>query len=156
MKALSLTQPWATLIAIGAKRIETRSWSTSFRGPIAIHASKSMPLDCREFAYADPAGRVLNDAGILLGGDCRDLPKGAIVAVARLTGTARTEDIIQWSQGLLRHEIDFGDYSPGRFGFVLADVVRLEQPIPAKGALGFWDVPPTILAQIEASCGLRT
>jgi hypothetical protein len=151
MKALSLTQPWATLIAIGAKRIETRSWSTSYRGPIAIHAAKGMPRDCREFAYADPAGQVLNDAGILLGGDCRDLPRGALVALATLTGIARTEDIIAWSQGLLRHEIDFGDYSPGRFGWVLADVVALQAPIPCKGALGLWDVPPQILEHIEST-----
>ena len=40
MKALTLTQPWATLIAVGAKRIETRSWGTSYRGRIAIHAAK--------------------------------------------------------------------------------------------------------------------
>jgi len=150
MKALSLTQPWATLIAIGAKRIETRSWSTRYRGPIAIHASKSMPLGCRAFAYADPAGRVLNDAGILLGGDCRDLPKGAIVAVATLTGIERTETILGMSQGLLRHEIEFGDYSRGRFGWVLSDVVPLLKPVPATGALGLWDVPPQILEQVES------
>lgn len=40
MKALSLTQPWASLVAVGAKRIETRSWRTSYRGPLAIHAAK--------------------------------------------------------------------------------------------------------------------
>ena len=40
MKALTLTQPWATLVAMGAKRIETRSWTTNYRGPLAIHAGK--------------------------------------------------------------------------------------------------------------------
>jgi activating signal cointegrator 1 len=39
MKALSFTQPWATLVAIGAKKIETRSWDTRYRGPLAIHSS---------------------------------------------------------------------------------------------------------------------
>lgn len=39
MKALTIWQPWATAIAIGAKRIETRSWETHYRGPIAIHAA---------------------------------------------------------------------------------------------------------------------
>jgi hypothetical protein len=43
MKALTLTQPWATLVAIGAKTIETRSWPTSYRGPLAIHAAKGYP-----------------------------------------------------------------------------------------------------------------
>ena len=42
MKVLTLTQPWATLVAIGAKHIETRSWATSYRGPLAIHAGKGL------------------------------------------------------------------------------------------------------------------
>ena len=53
MKALTLTQPWATLVAIGAKRIETRSWRTSYRGPLAIHAAKGFPKWAREFAQDD-------------------------------------------------------------------------------------------------------
>jgi len=40
MKALSLWQPWASAIALGSKRIETRGWATSYRGPLAIHAAK--------------------------------------------------------------------------------------------------------------------
>lgn len=43
MKVLTLWQPWADLIAIGAKTIETRGWSTNHRGPIAIHAAKRKP-----------------------------------------------------------------------------------------------------------------
>lgn len=38
MKALTIRQPWASLIAHGVKTIETRSWSTEYRGPLAIHA----------------------------------------------------------------------------------------------------------------------
>lgn len=41
MNALTLMQPWATLVAIGAKRIETRSWATRYRGPSAIHAART-------------------------------------------------------------------------------------------------------------------
>lgn len=40
MKVISLLQPWATLAVIGQKKIETRSWSTKYRGPLLIHASK--------------------------------------------------------------------------------------------------------------------
>lgn len=40
MKAITLWQPWASLLAIGAKQHETRSWKTSYRGPVAIHAAK--------------------------------------------------------------------------------------------------------------------
>lgn len=164
MKALSLTQPWATLIAIGAKRIETRSWSTPFRERIAIHASKGFPRDCRELCREEPFRSALERGGIPFDAsapahwyhvpsyrlrEIKDMPLGAIVALATITGVARTENIIAMSQGLLRHEIDFGDYSPGRFGWVLADVVRLPKPIPAKGALGLWSVTPEILEQIE-------
>lgn len=39
MRAVTVHQPWATLIAIGAKTIETRSWATRYRGPLAIHAA---------------------------------------------------------------------------------------------------------------------
>jgi hypothetical protein len=52
MKALSLWQPWATLVSIGAKRIETRSWPTKYRGPLAIHAGltrrRELDLLCLE------------------------------------------------------------------------------------------------------------
>lgn len=43
MRALTLHQPWATLVAIGAKRVETRSWATTYRGPVAIHAGRHRP-----------------------------------------------------------------------------------------------------------------
>lgn len=44
MKAITIRQPWAGLIAVGEKVYETRSWPTKYRGPIAIHAGKSDPL----------------------------------------------------------------------------------------------------------------
>ena len=53
MKALSITQPWATLIAIGAKTIETRSWSTLYRGDLAIHAAKGFPRYARETLFEE-------------------------------------------------------------------------------------------------------
>jgi|ERR1035437_3790402 hypothetical protein len=57
MKALTLYEPWASLISIGAKTIETRSWSTSYRGPLAIHAAKRKPAPwwVHEAIERDPA-----------------------------------------------------------------------------------------------------
>jgi len=40
LKAITILQPWASLIACGAKQIETRSWATKYRGQLAIHAGK--------------------------------------------------------------------------------------------------------------------
>ncbi|MFL5577327.1 MAG: ASCH domain-containing protein [Gemmatimonadaceae bacterium] len=54
MKALTLTQPWATLVAIGAKTIETRSWPTHYRGEVAIHAAKGFPDWARQIVDGEP------------------------------------------------------------------------------------------------------
>ncbi len=89
MKALSLTQPWASLVAIGAKNIETRSWSTGYRGWLAIHASKAFPGGARALCFEEPFYSALHKAGLaditvpgLLG--VERLPQGAIVAVVNL------------------------------------------------------------------------
>ena len=43
MRALTLTQPWASLIALLLKTYETRSWRTATtRGPLLIHASREV------------------------------------------------------------------------------------------------------------------
>lgn len=153
MRGLSLTQPWATLVALGAKRIETRSWSTSYRGELLIQAAKTFPPYCREFCLEEPFLTVLKAAGYV---SWRDLPTGLVLAVANLTGVAKTEEWTAMSQGLLQHEIAFGDYSRGRFGFALAEVRALPTPIPAAhvasdgttkpgGALGLWSVPQVVV-----------
>lgn len=152
MKALTLTQPWATLVAIGAKAIETRSWRTTFRGPIAIHAAQGFPEEAEEICHKDPFRSVLNAAGIHRTGE---LPRGAIVAVAVLLdcwqfdwGSAERIPI----SGLYPpHEISFGDLSPGRWGFKLANVRALTTPIPARGMLGLWELPEEVAASLRNS-----
>ena len=64
MKALSLRQPWASLIANGHKTIETRTWRTRYRGPLAIHASMR--------PYARPTHRRHRRRGAWLY-DCRPM-----------------------------------------------------------------------------------
>lgn len=146
MRGLSLTQPWATLVALGAKRVETRSWSTAYRGELLIQAAKGFPRDCQELCATEPFLSVLKAAGYT---HTRELPVGVVVAVCKLTGIVRTEQWTDMSQGLLKHEIEFGDYSRGRFGWALADVHRLRTPVPVKGALGLWSVPPDVIAEIR-------
>jgi len=48
MKALTLTQPWASLMALQSKTIETRSWYTAYRGELVIHAAKGFPKWAKE------------------------------------------------------------------------------------------------------------
>lgn len=145
MKAITLTQPWATLVAIGAKRWETRSWSTNHRGPLAIHAAKGMPGWAADICFQDPFFDVLHDSGYE-GSVDEQLPRGAVIAICDLAAciststaaSAKTLDAI----GLTEQEMAFGDYSPDRYAWRLENVRRLLIPIPARGALGLWEWTP--------------
>ena len=148
MRALTMTQPWAMLVALGENTIETRSWSTRYRGPLAIHAAKGFPADARSLCDEEPYRSVLARGGFA---SPDELPLGAVIAVARLvdvmafTRTSLRETRVRAARGdLPAHEADFGDFSPGRFGFVLADVRRLATPVPARGMLGLWEVPASL------------
>jgi hypothetical protein len=149
MKAITLTQPWATLVAIGAKRIETRSWRTDYRGPLAIHAAKGFPLAARGLRHDGPFYQALWDAGIK---PDMPLPIGAIVATCELVSVVTTQLVktpggMGWSAPdgriydftLTDEERAFGDYSNGRYAWLLADVRPLAEPILVKGALGLWE-----------------
>lgn len=155
MNALTLTQPWATLVALGAKRLETRSWKTSYRGPLAIHAAKGFPAWAREMCETDPFWSAL-------GGDEDDyetsplmwheLPTGVVVAVCDLVAIYPTENVFCqpaltgenfYSQEdrlyLSPEEWAFGDYNAGRFAWRLENIRPLTEAIPAKGALSLWE-----------------
>lgn len=150
--ALSLTQPWASLVACGEKRVETRSWPTKFRGLVAIHAAKGFPREARALCCSHPFQGALQLADVWTG-ENGTLPLGAIVAVARLTTCWRFEaEQHPWPQVQSGgHERAFGDYTPGRYGFALADARRLPQPIPCRGALGFWRIPAEVVERLR--CG---
>jgi hypothetical protein len=150
MKAITLTQPWATLVAIGAKRIETRSWSTTYRGPLALHAAAGLgPIGGKRglletIALSNHMRNALNSAGLT---NIDELPRGAIVAVCELvdiykipdgvTGFYAEESSIRFD--LTPQERAFGDFTPGRFAWLLDTVRRLDAPILVKGALGLWE-----------------
>jgi len=155
MRGFSLTQPWATLVAIGAKRIETRSWSTPYRGELLIHAAKGFPRDCQALCLREPFLTPLVRAGF---NTVDDLPRGAIVAVGRVRNVWSTDGLTiihamrpeGFDELLTDTERAFGNYAPGRFGWVFADVKRIAPPIPCKGALGLWPVPHDVLDLVMA------
>lgn len=141
MKAITIHQPWASLIALGEKRIETRSWWTSHRGPIAIHAGKRIPPEGREWFEDDP-----EFAGMLGVPDLDALPLGCVVATAKLTSCIEfLPDATQriWDSGKFPpYETQLGNFGRGRFGWVLADVTPLPEPVPARGMQGLWEWQP--------------
>jgi hypothetical protein len=137
MKAISLWQPWASAIALGMKRIETRGWSTNYRGRLAIHAAKTWRTEQREFlAHAVEFGYAALAR--------EPLPFGAIVATCMLTDVRGS---LALRQEVFATELFFGDFGPYRFGWILDDIVQLAEPIPFKGRQGFFDVPDELVPE---------
>jgi len=166
VKALSLTQPWASLVAVGAKRIETRSWRTPYRGALAIHAAKRFPADARDFTYTKMARESLvpyyaepdhwlgvTDKPTQLD---KNLPLGCVIATCRLISCIPTREIelakkIGVDQAVIplcpdfeitEQEYAFGNYSLGRWAWLLADIKLLPEPIPIRGARSLWEWEP--------------
>lgn len=143
LRALSLTQPWATLVVTGEKKIETRSWATRFEGVIAIHASKGFPKDDRMLCYDEPFLSSLERHGYA-GSD--SLPVGKLIGTARVMGCRRTEDIA-FQVG--DRESEFGNYGPSRFAWMLADFTFFRVLIPCVEHLGLWKVPSEIVERLS-------
>lgn len=136
MKALSLTQPWASLVQMGAKRVETRSWFTSYRGDLVIHAAKGYPVWARSAAY-EPAFRDALGCNL----DPETLPVGVGLCVVKLLACVKTTELHKLNAIGFRlsvNEITFGDYGDGRYAWALEHQYDFARPIPAKGALGLW------------------
>lgn len=137
MKAITLWQPWASLIALKIKSFETRGWATKYRGAIAIHAGKKVVPFARAFGKQPEHVQAfirekLNEAY----GSYDNLPLGAVVGHARITGVVKTEMVINQIEEV---EYACGDYSQGRFAWALKDAKHYEHPVPANGAQGLWN-----------------
>lgn len=123
MRALTIRQPWAAAITYADKRVENRVWPTSYRGPVLIHAGKTLDRHHGPMVAAVVRGLQL------------DL--GAVLAVARITGC---------------HEDD-GECTPwsarGQFHHVLDEVTALPLSIPWTGAQGLWVPPPALMDKVR-------
>lgn len=153
MKALTLTEPWASLVAIGAKRIETRSWKTSYRGQLAIHSAKGFPMYAKMMLSEPHVYESWAQFGLkqkFPGRAGCGFPHGCVIAITTLLDCVPTEVLAddftlpdvappetRWRSRLVPRERFLGDYSPGRFAWILGTPLEIE-PVPAKGALGLW------------------
>ncbi len=142
MKAISLWQPWASLIAIGAKPYETRHWHPGgvIRQRIAIHAAKRSPRLEEIEMWLKAAGNLTD----------KRLPLGAIVCTAYLSaayqvkGHTQDGDPILESLGAIKDD-GFGDYGLDRYCWYLTDVERVDPPVPYRGAQGWFDLSEGLL-----------
>ncbi|GAB3841095.1 hypothetical protein GCM10028821_47280 [Hymenobacter jeollabukensis] len=144
-------QPWATLAALRAKRYETRSWYTDYRGPLALHATASTPAAVLAACAADPhIMAALQAAGLSLA----TLPQGAIVAITTLGEVAQIQEHPQAYAGavldpaqLTPAQRAYGDYRHGRFAWTLDDTQALSIPVPCAGRQRIWHLPPAVQQQ---------
>lgn len=182
MKALTIRQPWASLIALGVKHIETRSWSTRYRGPLVIHAGKAVDWPRSHVPEVDAAlhehGRCVVDI------TQRGNPYlGAVVAVVDLVDVVPiidgslgwTEDsdtppaavVVSWHSAAmlvdtreigsfpdLTDQLPYGNFTPGRYAWLLDNPRVVDPPIPAKGKLGPWRPDPDLRLKVSKAAHL--
>lgn len=137
MKAISLWQPWASLVVHGQKKIETRAWpvpKTLIGKRIAIHAAL--------LTRHDGLMNVPPFLGLLDG----DLPHGAVVGSVKLSSCVRMTptNIAEFTQRQPL-EVQLGDWQPGRYAWVLREPRVLDSPVPVRGSQGFFRVDSALL-----------
>ncbi len=117
IRCLSLTQPWAHLVACGRKTIETRMWSTRYRGDVLILSTRERSLDIDYLSYytydIHPT----------------ELLYGHALCVARLVDCRPMRDG-DYERALVHPE-------PGRFAWELEDIRRIT-PFPMRGMQGLF------------------
>lgn len=141
IKALTLWQPWASLMADGHKTVETRSWKTDYRGLLAIHAAKKKGDKSQDMVELIALGN--EHVPVPLG----EMPFGAVVCIVKLVAILPVQEVIWMHQeSLPAYEFDYGDYSLGRYAWITKSVLKFAEPISAAGMQGLWDweVPGTV------------
>ena len=150
LKAITVRQPWATAINMWKKAVENRTWATTRRGPIAIHAGGTWDRSATHahtltnaFAHHSGASQTYIDTVYRDGLDHRDdhmFPRGVILAVADITGMHMCAD---------------GACSPwaiaGQWHWELSNVRSLPTPIRAVGRLGLWPLPTDINTAVHTA-----
>lgn len=115
MRILTVRQPWAWAIIHGQKDVENRSWLTTYRGPVAIHAGQAIDPDG---FYAEPM--------ITAGARSARMRFGVILGVVDLVEAHHHEAgccSSPWAQ-------------PGEVHLRIGNPRPLAQPVPMRGALG--------------------
>lgn len=130
-RGLTIRQPWLAAILHSDKRVENRVWPTGYRGPVLLHAAKTLD---------DAARRHRPLAAVVRG---LPLERGAVLGVAQLTDCHPDDgECTPWAV-------------PGHHHLVLDEVTPLPLPVPWRGALGLWTPPESLLEQIRAQLDER-
>ncbi len=135
LKCLSIQQPWSWLIVNGYKDIENREWTTSYRGPVLIHAGAR--LDSSWFDCGELYDRPLAELGIV---PEFDMPaRQELYPVKSIVGMATLVDVVEESGS---------PWFVGRYGFVFQDARLFEKPIPYSGSLKLFDIAREVVQEV--------
>lgn len=148
MKGISVWQPWASLIAVGAKRFETRGW----RAP-----NRQIGQDLAMCSAKTNKGIHLSMTDRRLRGICLErlgslpLPMGAVVAVVTVMACIRMPPLESEEPGDLERTV--GDWSDGRWAWSLGNLRALATPVPVLGSQHLFDLPADVEAQVRSQIG---
>jgi hypothetical protein len=132
MKALTVKQPWASLIVSGVKDLENRDWPTHYRGLIAIHSSRRLAREDLE-----EAGELIHS---FVPGFRADLFRQCRFPTGMILGTVKLVDCVAACES---------PWFQGTYGFVLKNAVAFPCPVVCRGELGFWEVPAYLLPRLR-------
>ena len=125
MKCISLKQPYAEFLAIGKKTVESRKWSTSYRGSFLIHASKTIDTEACDYYKVN----------------INTVAKGAIIGKASLCGIKKYMGNQEFALDRDKHfSLKKIPDNSCMYGFLIKDAVKFDKTIPYLGKLGFFDV----------------
>lgn len=160
MKALTIKQPWASLIMADLKHYETRSWKTSYRGKLAIHAGKEtfqkflrerFPVASNGWEYHPLYDEYKNFMNIVSPLDLDNLQYGAVLGTVDLVDCLKVTDYDGKTAELIsgiankdpkyisETELMLGDFTEGRYAWELENIHIFDHPIPTKGQQGLWN-----------------
>lgn len=169
MKTLTLWQPWASLVAFGEKKVETRCWQTKHRGAIAIHAAAKEPPSglglsrngqrfvelfniaterhgWEEFYWPISHWKPIHEERVIAyrAGEpvisSEELQAAhGFGAILCVADLVAIEPTDKVRGDLAEQELLFGNYEDGRYAWFLENVRRLQYPVPAKGHQQLWN-----------------
>lgn len=139
MKALTISQPYASLIADGAKWCENRTWECFYRGPLLIHAGKGTQYLTKQQLEEYPTGCIIAACRMI---ECVHVPSLRDRIEKRLPYRSMPLERL--------HQLEQHEHCEGPYGFVLAEVQKLATWVECKGAQGLWVPTPEILEAVKS------
>ena len=134
LQALSIRQPWASMIITGMKSIELRTWGTNYRGWLWIHSGKKPDLGALE----------------LLGEAPDRYQTGGLLGIALLSDVRKIETTQEWQALRHRHRSPAG-FQPDVIGWHFADTIALRTKIAAAGELFLYPLSASTRDAVRAA-----